>query len=89
MTEFKPALSKLLHNAAKFITKCVGAVYYKMRQFVTKCGSLLQNAALLQNEMKKLLHFGRLLQNAPLLQNAAQQGLSIHISYAQLHCSKA
>ena len=43
-------------------------------QFITKCGSLLQNAALLQNEMKKLLHFGRLLQNAPLLQNAAQQG---------------
>ena len=41
-------------------------------QFITKCGSLLQNAALLHNEMKKLLHFGRLLQNAPLLQNAAQ-----------------
>ena len=36
-------------------------------------GSLLQNVALLQNEMKKLLHFGRLLHNAPLLQNAAQQ----------------
>ena len=49
--------NNLLHNAAKFITKCVGAVN-------TKCGSLLQNAALLQNEMKKLLHFGRLLQNA-------------------------
>ena len=29
--------------------------------------------SLLQNEMKKLLHFGRLLQNAPLLQNVAQQ----------------
>ena len=43
-------------------------------QFITKCGSLLQNVALLQNEMKKLLHFGCLLQNAPLLQNAAQQG---------------
>ena len=37
-------------------------------------GSLLQNAALSQNEMKKLSHFGRLLQNAPLLQNAAQHG---------------
>ena len=36
-------------------------------------GSLLQNAALLKNEMKKLLHFGRLLQNAASLQNATQQ----------------
>lgn len=29
-------------------------------------GSFLQNVALLQSEMRKLLHFGRLLQNAAL-----------------------
>lgn len=40
-------------------------------QFITKCSSLLQN------EMKRLLHFGHLLQNAPLLQNVAQQTLSL------------
>ena len=34
-------------------------------------GSLLQHAASLQNEMKKLLHFGCLLQNVQLFQNAA------------------
>ena len=54
-------------------------------QFITKCGSLLQNAALLQNEIKKLLHFGRLLQNAPLLQNTAQQGTKIKIHKTQNH----
>ena len=41
----------------------VGLVYCKVRKF--------RNAALLNNEMTNILHFGSLLQNAPRLQNVA------------------
>lgn len=43
------------------------------RVFFTKCINFIQNTALLQIEMTKLLHFKLLFQNAQLKHDAAQQ----------------
>lgn len=49
------------------------ALHNALGQFLTICIILLQNVALFQNEMIKLLHFGLPIHDALLLHNAAQQ----------------
>ena len=62
------AYLQILQNAAAFITKCVGWIYYKMLH------PLLHNAHIITKCRNRYYKMSNVLQNASLLRNAAEQG---------------